>query len=99
MHPDPIINEEKYADWDNPYTTMSYKFEADIIRTLAKIIENGHVQKGERPVHWCIACGSALADAEVEYNDKESYAINVAFRSVDGIEIEGCFELCDELAN
>jgi len=67
------------GDWDNPYLTMDYHFEADIIRALGRIVENGHVQKGFKPVHWCTDCGSALAEAEVEYKDKSSFAIDVRF--------------------
>lgn len=71
------------ADWDNPYLTMDPAFEADIIRTLGKIIDNGHLHKGVKPVHWCVDCGSALAEAEVEYEDKRSPAIDVRFGFVD----------------
>ena len=71
------------GDWDNPYLTMDYHFEADIIRTLGRIVENGHVQKGFKPVHWCTDCGSALAEAEVEYKDKDSFAIDVRFAVLD----------------
>ena len=68
------------GDWDKPYLTMDFNFEADIIRSLGKIVSNGHVQKGFKPVHWCTDCGSALAEAEVEYKDKESFAIDVRFQ-------------------
>lgn len=71
------------GDWDHPYLTMDFGFEAEIIRSLGRIIANGHVQKGEKPVHWCIDCASALAEAEVEYADKESIAIDVRFALVD----------------
>src|SRR5210317_1094561 len=67
------------GDWQNPYLTMQYPVEADIIRSLGKIIENGHLTKGSKPVHWCTDCGSALAEAEVEYEDKKSPAIDVRF--------------------
>ncbi len=72
-----------FGDWDNPYLTMNYKNEANIIRSLGKIIENGHLHKGSKPVHWCVDCGSALAEAEVEYEDKNSPAIDVRFSVVD----------------
>ncbi len=68
-----------FGDWDKPYLTMNYKTEADTIRALGKIIENGHLEKGSKPVHWCTDCGSALAEAEVEYADKKSLAIDVRF--------------------
>jgi isoleucyl-tRNA synthetase len=68
------------AAWEQPYLTMDYTFEANIIRSLAKIVENGHLLKGYKPVHWCLDCASALAEAEVEYADKTSSAIDVRFR-------------------
>ncbi|MCU7843819.1 MAG: isoleucine--tRNA ligase [Candidatus Thiodiazotropha sp. (ex Monitilora ramsayi)] len=71
------------GDWDNPYLTMDHQFEANIIRSLGGIVANNHVQKGYKPVHWCTDCGSALAEAEVEYQDKDSYAIDVRFKVVD----------------
>ena len=71
------------GEWDNPYLTMNYTNEADIIRSLGKIAANGHLQKGFKPVHWCMDCGSALAEAEVEYKDKQSPAIDVAYEAVD----------------
>lgn len=71
------------GDWSNPYLTMDFKFEADIVRALSRIVENGHLHKGFKPVHWCMDCGSALAEAEVEYQDKRSPAIDVAFVAVD----------------
>ena len=71
------------GDWFNPYLTMSYHYEADVIRTLGKIIKNGHLQKGYKPVHWCLDCTSALAEAEVEYMEKESPSVYVRFEVVD----------------
>ncbi len=67
------------GDWERPYLTMDFRFEADILRELGKILANGHVYLGAKPVHWCVDCGSALAEAEVEYEDKTSPAIDVAF--------------------
>lgn len=67
------------GDWDNPYLTMNFKTEADIVRALGKIYDNGHVVRGMKPVNWCLDCGSALAEAEVEYQDKTSDAIYVGF--------------------
>lgn len=72
-----------FGDWDNPYLTMNFSFEAEQLRTLGKIIEKGHLHKGFKPVHWCTDCGSALAEAEVEYQDKVSQAIDVAFVAAD----------------
>ena len=71
------------GDWEKPYLTMDFKFEADIIRALGKIIENGHLQKGFKPVYWSVVGGSALAEAEVEYQEKQSTAIDVRFDVVD----------------
>ncbi len=84
------------GDWDNPYLTMDFKFEANIVRTLGKIIEKGHLHKGSKPVHWCLDCGSALAEAEVEHQDKTSPAIDVAFRAIDPAAI---FSACDAESN
>ncbi|MBW6477307.1 MAG: isoleucine--tRNA ligase [Chromatiales bacterium] len=72
-----------FGDWEQPYLTMDFRFEADIIRTLGQIIEQGHLHKGAKPVHWCTDCGSALAEAEVEYEDKTSPAIDVRFAFLD----------------
>lgn len=69
-----------FGDWENPYSTMDYSYEADTIRALAKIIENGYLVRGFKPVHWCMDCQSALAEAEVEYEDKTSLAIDVGFK-------------------
>ena len=71
------------GDWFNPYLTMNFQFEADIVRSLGRIIKNGHLHKGSKPVHWCVDCGSALAEAEVEYEDKTSPAIDVRFSVLD----------------
>ncbi|WP_241649287.1 isoleucine--tRNA ligase [Rosenbergiella collisarenosi] len=71
------------GDWDRPYLTMDFKTEANIIRALAKIIGNGHLHKGAKPVQWCLDCRSALAEAEVEYYDKTSPSIDVMFNAVD----------------
>ncbi len=67
------------GDWDDPYLTMAFRNEADEIRALGEIYERGFLFKGLKPVNWCFDCGSALAEAEVEYQDKESPAIDVAF--------------------
>ena len=71
------------ADWENPYLSMDSNFEASIIRSLAQIISNNHVYYGSKPVHWCIESESALAEAEVEYNDITSDAIDVMFKACD----------------
>jgi isoleucyl-tRNA synthetase len=67
------------ADWSHPYKTMDPKNEADEIRALAKIMAKGYVFRGLKPVNWCFDCGSALAEAEVEYQDKVDFAVDVAF--------------------
>jgi isoleucyl-tRNA synthetase len=79
------------GDWDNPYLTMDFAFEANIIRTLGAIIDKGHLHKGSKPVHWCLDCGSALAEAEVEHQDKTSPAIDVAYAAVDSAAVLSAF--------
>jgi isoleucyl-tRNA synthetase len=71
------------GDWSRPYLTMDFNTEANIIRALGKIVGNGHLHKGAKPVHWCVDCRSALAEAEVEYYDKTSPSIFVNFQAVD----------------
>ena len=71
------------GDWKNPYLTMDFHYEANTVRALAKIVDNGHLLRGQKPVHWCIACASALAEAEVEYRNRISPAIDVGFETVD----------------
>lgn len=72
-----------FGDWDAPYATMNFNYEANVVRALGKIIRNGHLHQGFKPVHWCLDCASSLAEAEVEYEDKTSLSIDVAFRAVD----------------
>ena len=79
------------GDWDRPYLTMDFKTEANIIRALGKIIDNGHLLKGAKPVHWCTDCGSSLAEAEVEYYDKTSPSIDVAFHASDAAAVAAKF--------
>ena len=79
------------GDWDKPYLTMNFDTEANIVRSLGKIINNGHLHKGDKPVHWCTDCGSALAEAEVDYKDKTSLAIDVKFPVVDPEAFINCF--------
>ncbi|GJL74592.1 isoleucine--tRNA ligase [Nitrosomonas sp.] len=67
------------GDWDQSYLTMNFETEAGIIRALGKIYQNGYLYQGQKPVNWCIDCGSALAEAEVEYENKTSPAIDVGF--------------------
>jgi isoleucyl-tRNA synthetase len=71
------------GDWYEPYTTKAFLYEADMIRALSAIVEKGHLLQGAKPVNWCFDCGSALAEAEIEYRDKTSPAIDVLFRAVD----------------
>ncbi|WP_024868100.1 isoleucine--tRNA ligase [Pseudoxanthomonas suwonensis] len=79
------------GDWDNPYKTLNFRFEADEIRALAKIVDNGHLTRGVKPVHWCFDCGSALAEAEIEYQDKVSPAVDVAYAARDGQAVARAF--------
>lgn len=69
-----------FGDWDNPYLTMSYEYEATIVREFFRFVNNGSVYKGKKPVHWCPSCITALAEAEVEYAEKESPSVFVKFQ-------------------
>jgi len=71
------------GEWERPYLTMAARYEANQIRAFAEIYARGHVYRGQKPVHWCLDCGSALAEAEVEYGDKTSTAIDVRFPAAD----------------
>ena len=71
------------GQWQQPYLTMNYRFEADVIRSLGQIAANGHLHQGFKPVHWCMDCGSALAEAEVEYEEKTSTSVDVLFPLLD----------------
>jgi isoleucyl-tRNA synthetase len=81
------------GDWDNPYKTMAFANEAGEIRALAEMVKQGFVFKGLKPVNWCFDCGSALAEAEVEYQDKKSDAIDVAFVVEDAAQLAAAFGL------
>jgi isoleucyl-tRNA synthetase len=75
------------GDWDHPYLTMAPRFEAEQLRAFSLIIRNGHLYKGFKPVHWCLNCRSALAEAEVEYEDKTSPSVYVRFDVVDRADL------------
>ncbi|AJC50486.1 isoleucine--tRNA ligase [Coxiella endosymbiont of Amblyomma americanum] len=79
------------GDWNNPYLTMDFLYEANTVRSLSTIVENGHLIRKKKPVHWCIACGSALAEAEVEYYDKRSLSLDIAFCAIDHKDISRRF--------
>ncbi len=81
------------GDWDDPYLTMAYKNEADEIRTLGALLEKGYVYRGLKPVNWCFDCGSALAEAEVEYEDRKDLAIDVGFPFADHERLARAFGL------
>jgi isoleucyl-tRNA synthetase len=81
------------GDWDNPYLTMNYRNEADEIRALGSILDKGFVYRGLKPVNWCFDCGSALAEAEVEYQDKRDPAIDVGFPFAEHDRIAKAFGL------
>ncbi|WP_160154512.1 isoleucine--tRNA ligase [Microbulbifer sp. ALW1] len=72
-----------FGEWDNPYRTMDYQFEGDIIRALGRVVKNGHLSRGFKPVYWSVVGGSALAEAEVEYQDKTSFSIYVKYPVTD----------------
>ncbi|QQS46143.1 MAG: isoleucine--tRNA ligase [Acidobacteriota bacterium] len=80
------------GEWDNPYRTMSFDYQASIVRVFAKFVEEGSVYKGMRPVHWCISCQTALAEAEVEYDDHTSYSIYVKFPFPDAGRLDPALE-------
>ena len=96
MQKDEFIRLGVLGDWSNPYLTMDHQFEANIIRSLGKINTKGHLSKGSKPVHWCTDCGSALAEAEVEYEDKHSPAIDVRFEVLDEEKLFACCERMPE---
>jgi len=79
------------GDWSNPYKSMDFRYEADMLRALARIVANGHVVRGAKPVYWCFDCGSALAEAEIEYGDKQSPAVDVTYDAVDPKALAGKF--------
>jgi len=79
------------GDWQHPYRTLDFSYEASMIRALARIVDNGHVVRGAKPVHWCFDCGSALAEAEIEYADKQSPAVDVAYDAVDAKAMAAAF--------
>ncbi len=79
------------GDWQRPYRTMDFSYEADMLRALARIVENGHVVRGAKPVFWCFDCGSALAEAEIEYADKASPAVDVAYDAIDAVALAAKF--------
>jgi len=75
------------GDWGRPYLTLAPRYEAQQLRALGQIIRNGHVYRGVKPVYWCLDCRSALAEAEVEYEERTSPAIDVAFRVLDADDL------------
>ena len=84
------------GDWDRPYATKDFRYEADMIRALAAIVDNGHLVRGTKPVHWCFDCGSALAEAEIEYRDKTSPAVDVLYRVKDTSGLGARIGISDE---
>ena len=83
------------GEWDNPYKTMNFSFEANIVRALSKLVKNGHMHKGEKPVYWSVVGGSSLAEAEVEYQDKTSFSIYVRYPLADTEGFEKAFDGAD----
>ena len=84
------------GDWDNPYLTMNFANEANIVRALGKIIEAGHIYKGVKPVYWSWGAHSAMAEAEIEYEDKTSTAIDVRFAPRDKAALLKAFTSDDD---
>ena len=83
------------GDWDKPYLTLNKDFEASTIKSLEQIYNNGHLKKGFKPVNWCVKIQSALAEAEVEYKEKESTAIDVKFKVTSKKDLENIFSIND----
>jgi isoleucyl-tRNA synthetase len=81
------------GDWDNPYLTMAYRNEADEIRALGVLLRKGYIYRGLKPVNWCFDCGSALAEAEVEYEDISDIAIDVGFPFAEPEKVAKAFGL------
>src|SRR5467141_2348627 len=81
------------GDWEHPYLTMAYGNEADEIRVLGKLLEKGYIYRGLKPVNWCFDCGSALAEAEVEYEERKDPAIDVGFPFLENEKIAKAFGL------
>ena len=81
------------GEWDNPYLTMAYGNEADELRALGTLLEKGYIYRGLKPVNWCFDCGSALAEAEVEYQDKRDPAIDVGFPFAEPEKVAAAFGL------
>jgi len=81
------------GEWDNPYRTMNFANEAGEIRVLKRLIERGYVYRGAKPVYWCFDCGSSLAEFEIEYADKESPTVDVAFEAADPAALAAAFGL------
>ncbi|MGN6990274.1 class I tRNA ligase family protein, partial [Neisseria sp. P0009.S004] len=79
--------------WDNPYLTMDFKTEADTVCMLGEIYKSGYLYRGAKPVQFCLDCGSSLAEAEVEYKDKVSPAIDVAYPFKDTAALAAAFGL------
>ena len=86
-----------HGQWDDPYLTLSPRYEAEQLRAFAQIIRNGHLYKGYKPVHWCLDCRSALAEAEVEYEERVSPAIDVRFDVVDREDLRRRFGIATAL--
>ncbi|MEA3176043.1 MAG: isoleucyl-tRNA synthetase [Gammaproteobacteria bacterium] len=84
------------GDWDHPYMTMMPQYEAEQLRAFSHIIKNGHLYKGYKPVHWCLNCRSALAEAEVEYEDKTSPSVYVRFEVLDKPDLSTRFAVAND---
>ena len=87
------------GEWDQPYRTMDHQYEANIIRSLATIVKQGHLFQGYKPVYWCLDCASALSEAEVEYADKQSPSIDVLFKVVEPDDLFKRFAIKEKLTH
>jgi isoleucyl-tRNA synthetase len=81
------------GEWDHPYKTMDFKNEAEELRAFKRVMERGFVYRGQKPVYWCFDCGSSLAEFEIEYQDKKSQTLDVAFECAEPEKLAMAFGL------
>jgi len=87
------------GEWDHPYKTMDFANEAGELRAFKRVIERGFVYRGLKPVYWCFDCGSSLAEFEIEYADKKSHTVDVAFKAHDRQQVLEAFGRPDALGD
>ncbi|MFI4937380.1 MAG: isoleucine--tRNA ligase [Candidatus Berkiellales bacterium] len=87
------------GDWQHPYLTMDHRYEAEVVRSIGKILTKNYIHPGSKPVHWCVNCGSALAEAEVEYQNKESPSLDVLFHIANPVAFLKAIGVTESLAD